>query len=130
MSRTRRGRGEGSITRRPDGRWVGRVDLGWQDGKRRRKAVYGRTRRAVADKLPKVLQDVQQGVTLPDERQTVAQFLGRWLDYKRSRLRPRAWQTYEQAVRLHLAPGLGKTTLAILASPARNVVPQSPAGRR
>ena len=34
---TRRGRGEGSITRRADGRWMARVDLGWQDGKRRRK---------------------------------------------------------------------------------------------
>jgi integrase len=65
-----------------------------------------------------VLQDVQQGVTLPDERQTVAQFLERWLEYKRGRLRPRAWQTYEQAVRLHLVPGLGKTTLARL-SPAQ-----------
>jgi integrase len=90
------------------------VDLGWRDGKRRRKAVYGRTRREVAEKLPKVLQDVKNGVTLADERQTVAQFLERWLDYKRSRLRPRAWQTYEQAIRLHLVPGLGKTTLARL----------------
>jgi hypothetical protein len=114
MKNQRRGRGEGSITKRPDGRWVGRVDLGWKDGKRRRKAIYGRTRREVADKLPKVLQNVQQGVALPDERQTVAQFLERWLEYKRSRLRPRAWQTYEQAVRLHLVPGLGKTPLARL----------------
>ena len=36
---TRRGRGEGSITRRADGRWMARVDLGWQDGKRRRKTL-------------------------------------------------------------------------------------------
>jgi hypothetical protein len=51
MNTRRRGKGEGSITQRPDGRWVARVDLGWQEGKRRRKAVYGRTRREVADKL-------------------------------------------------------------------------------
>ena len=37
----RRGRGEGSITQRADGRWMARVDLGWQDGKRRYKSVYG-----------------------------------------------------------------------------------------
>jgi len=34
MSTRRRGRGEGSIVRRTDGRWMGRIDLGWQDGKR------------------------------------------------------------------------------------------------
>jgi integrase len=114
MNTRRRGKGEGSITKRPDGRWVARVDLGWQGGKRRRKAVYGRTRREVADKLPKVLRDVQQGAPLPDERQTVAQFLTRWLDEKRTRLRLRAWATYEQAIRLHLVPGIGKIPLARL----------------
>lgn len=115
MKSRRRGRGEGSIVQRPDGRWVARVDLGWVDGKRRRKAVYGRTRREVADKLPKVLRAVQQGAALPDERQTVEQFLARWLEQKRGQLRPRAWQTYEQAVRLHLAPGIGRIALARLA---------------
>jgi len=114
MNTHRRGRGEGSITQRPDGRWVGRVDLGWQEGTRRRKAVYGQTRREVADKLTTVLRGVQQGATLPDERQTVSQFLTRWLDEKRTRLRPRAWATYEQAVRLHLIPGIGRIALARL----------------
>lgn len=113
----RRGRGEGSICQRPDGRWIARVDLGFVDGKRRRKAIYGRTRREVADKLPKVLRDVQQGAALPDERQTVGQFLERWLEHKRTRLRPRAWLTYEQAIRLHLVPGIGKIPLARLSPP-------------
>lgn len=108
----RRGRGEGTITQRPDGRWVARVDLGWQDGRRHRKAVYGRTRRDVADKLTTVLRSVQQGAALPDERVTVAQFLDRWLAHKQTTLRPRAWSTYEQAVRLYLVPSLGKLTLA------------------
>jgi integrase len=110
----RRGRGEGGISQRPDGRWVARVDLGWRDGKRRRKAIYGKTRREVAGRLTKTLLDVQQGAVLPDERQTVAQFLNRWLEHKRTRLRPRAWLTYEQAVRLHLVPGIGTVRLARL----------------
>jgi len=32
----RRGRNEGSIFKRRDGRWEAQLDLGWQDGKRRR----------------------------------------------------------------------------------------------
>src|ERR1700687_4016585 len=117
MNTRRRGRGEGSITQRPDGRWVARVDLGWQDGKRRRKAVYGRTRREGGDKVPRVLRHVHKGGSLPDERQTVSLFLTRGLNEKRTRLRPRAWTTYEQAVRLHLAPGIGNIGLERLTPP-------------
>jgi Phage integrase, N-terminal SAM-like domain len=101
----RRGRGEGNITERNDGRWMARVDLGWKDGKRRYKAYYGKTRSAVAKKLTKAMGDLQKGVSLPDERQTVAGFLERWLEHKRTRMRPRAWLTYEQTVRLHLCLG-------------------------
>ena len=68
----------------------------------------------MSDKITKVLRDVQQGAALPDERQTAEQFLTRWLEHKRNRLRPRAWQTYEQAIRLHLLPGIGKIPLARL----------------
>lgn len=110
----RRGRGEGSISRRPDGRWMGRVDLGWQDGRRRYKTYYGRTRGALQDKLRKALGDVQDGLSLPDERQTVEKYLRIWLGHKVSQLRPRAYLTYEQAVELHLTPGVGKVLLARL----------------
>ena len=30
----RRGRGEGSIVQRADGRWLAGVDLGWHNGRR------------------------------------------------------------------------------------------------
>jgi integrase len=56
----RRGRGEGSITKRADGRWMARVDLGWRDGRRRYKSVYGRTRRQASDKLTKALREVSR----------------------------------------------------------------------
>jgi integrase len=114
MSARRRGRGEGSITQRADGRWMARVDCGWENGKRVRKSFYGATRRAVANKLPKALEQVKHGVPFGDERQTVSQFLSRFLEYKRARLRLRAWATYEQAVRLHLEPGIGKVPLVRL----------------
>lgn len=45
--KTRRSHGEGSVYRRSDGRWVAAIDLGWIDGKRRRKTVYGATEREV-----------------------------------------------------------------------------------
>ena len=44
----RRGKGEGAVYRRAnDGLWVGMLDLGVMEGRRRRKTVYGQTEREV-----------------------------------------------------------------------------------
>jgi integrase len=110
----RRGKGEGSITERPDGRWEGRIDLGWRDGKRERKFVYGRTRKAVVIKVRKALEQTEQGIPFADERQTVERFLRRWLDHMQTRLRPRTWAGYASSVRLHLVPKIGKVSLTKL----------------
>lgn len=56
MKRTRRGRGEGSIFRRKDGRWTGSVTVGYgPDGRQVKRWVYGRTRQEVAEKLARLL---------------------------------------------------------------------------
>jgi integrase len=110
----RRGRGEGSVRQRADGRWEARIDCGWQNGKRVRKSIFGRTRRAVTNKLPKALQQAQQGTPFADERETVEHYLSRGLEYAQTRIRPRTWATYESSVRLHLVPTIGKVPLARL----------------
>jgi integrase len=61
MAARRRAYGEGTISKRKDGRWIGIAELGWQDGKRRRKYVYGTTRAEVAAKLAKVRSDQEAG---------------------------------------------------------------------
>ena len=115
MSSRRRGRGEGSIVQRADGRWMARVDLGWQDGKRLSKAIYGRTRRAVADALQDALRAAQKGTLVADERQTIPEFMTRWLqDVARPRVRPRTFVGYEAAIEQHISPHLGRVRLAKL----------------
>jgi integrase len=79
VSRQRRGHGEGSIYRRPDGRWTATIDLGWQGGKRRRKFLYGKTRIEVVQKLAVALKAHRDGQVFGDERTTVEQFLRAWL---------------------------------------------------
>ena len=108
----RRGRDEGSIYEREDCRWAGAVTLGYQNGKRVRKQLYGRTRKEVQEKLTKVLRDYQQGLPIRIGRQTVGQFLERWLKVSaQPRLRPRTFEGYEQIVERHLVPTLGKLPL-------------------
>ena len=57
MAGRRRGRGEGSIYRRKDGRWVGQYEV---NGKRR--YVYGRTRKEVAEKLNRAIAERDAGL--------------------------------------------------------------------
>jgi hypothetical protein len=74
----RRGHGEGSIYKGPEGRWRAVVDLGQMGGKRQRKYLSGKTRREVQLKLTAALRDHQQGLPLAPERQTLEHFLTRW----------------------------------------------------
>lgn len=108
----KRGQGEGSIYKRKDGRWTAVVNLGYQDGKLKRKSFYGKTREEVQGKLIAALNDVQKGIPIPTERQTLKQFLERWLtDCVKPSVRPTTYVSYELQVRLHIVPMLGKYRL-------------------
>jgi integrase len=111
----RRGHGEGSIQRRADGRWAAVVDLGFVDGRRRRKTVYGRTRQEVAHKLTDLLKARSEGMPIPSGNKRVDVFLSEWLEAIKPTVRPRTWQRYEQYVRLHAVPNIGRYRLITLA---------------
>jgi len=106
----RRGNNEGTITKRADGRWEARVTL--HNGTRR--CFYGTTRQDAARKLAEVLRDQDKGLPIVGERQTVAQFLAAWLESMRPTIRLSTWIRYEQLVRLHLIPTLGRLQLSKL----------------
>lgn len=108
----RRGPNEGSIHQRNDGYWAATVDLGFVNGKRKRKYFYGKTRREVAEKLKVALREQQQGLPIAIERQTVEQFLTKWLeDTAKPTLRPSTYTGYEVLVRVHIIPALGRIQL-------------------
>jgi len=113
---SRRGHNEGSVFQRKDGRWVGTLNLGWQDGKRRRKSFYGVTRREVAEALTKAQRDAQLRLAVTrDERLTVAAYLGRWLrESAGPTTRAKTRQGYGVIVSRHLVPALGRAPLAKL----------------
>ncbi len=116
-----RGHNEGTITQRNDGTWEAKISLGYQVGldgtpKRVRKSFYGKTRKEVSAKLNKALEDHWHGLPVAVERQTVGQYLDRWLsDVVQPSVRPKTHHSYAQLVRLHLTPGLGHHQLSVLA---------------
>ncbi|MDQ2934069.1 MAG: site-specific integrase [Chloroflexota bacterium] len=113
----RRGNGEGTMQQRADGRWEARLSLGYVDGRRARKSVFGKTQGEVRQKLTRLLRDHDQGMPIAaDERQPLATYLVRWLDdAARNTVRPRTLDGYQRIIGKHLAPAIGRIPLAKLA---------------
>ena len=100
----RRGNGEGTITRRKDGRWEARYIIETANGPKR-KVLYGKTRAEVAGKLAKAVADRNGGLTYEGGSTTVSEYLQGWLtDAVRDTVRQRTYERYEQIVRVHLVP--------------------------
>ena len=100
----RRGKGEGSIYRRSDGRWVGQYEV---NGKRR--YVSGKTRAEVSKRLTKAIAERDAGIVFDAEGLTVGEYLARWLDTVRDTVKTNTWKHHEINVRVHLCPSLGST---------------------
>jgi integrase len=115
MSR-RRGHGEGSVHKRADGRWVGVVDLGWQNGKRVRKYLYGHTQEDVIGKLRKAQTTAADGLPLPDERRTVKDYLAWWSTsiLPTPRMKESTAEDYRHVIDRYITPHIGKVPLAKL----------------
>src|SRR5918994_3601100 len=113
----RRGNGEGTITRRKDGRWEARYYVPTVNGTKRR-TIYGKTQAEVRDKLTKALSDRIDGIVYDDENVTVGEYLDRWL--KGTVYGSVRQSTYDRDTNLvnnHLKPALGRIKLKKL-SPA------------
>src|SRR5215217_9491332 len=111
MSR-RRGNGEGSITRhKQSGLYMARYTVQTASGPKR-KALYGKTRSEVAATLSKALADREGGLTYDVGKQTVEEYLARWLSNSvRDTVRQRTYERYESIIRVHLAPAIGTVKL-------------------
>jgi integrase len=116
--RARRGRGEGAIFQREsDGLWVGSVSLGLDEkGKRRRRVVYGATKKEVQEEVRKLQHDASNGKLADAGSLTVSEYLKLWLQNDaKPRVAPKTHLRYEQLVRLRINPVIGGTRLAKLA---------------
>ena len=78
----------------------------------KRKTLYGKTRREVDEKLTKAKADRDGGLVFDAYNLRLGEYLGRWLaDSVRDTVRPTTYERYEQMVRLHIHPVLGKVKL-------------------
>jgi integrase len=107
----KRGNGEGSIIRRKDGLYMARYTVQTGTGSKR-KALYGKTRQEVSEKLNKALADRDGGLIFDAENLTVSEYLDRWLrDSVQGSVRASTYKSYGQQVRRYLKPSLGQMKL-------------------
>ncbi|GAA2875358.1 site-specific integrase [Streptosporangium fragile] len=114
MSTKKRGHHEDSIYKDGD-RWRGAISLGYgPNGERVRKKVSGKTRAEVVEKVRKLREGIAKGLPVPDDKITVGAFLDRWLSTLPGHVADSTLDDYEDTVRLHLKPGLGRHKLTAL----------------
>ena len=114
----RRPNNEGSISQYADGRWCGRYFVELPDGRKKRKALYGNSRKEVTNKLARALAKRDDGVLFDDEGQSLGEYIEWWLTTsKRGRVKATTYESYAREVRKHIIPGLGRIRLKSL-SPA------------
>ena len=110
----RRANGEGSIRKRPDGRWEGRYTAGRdpETGKAVYKNVLGKTQAEVKAKLKQAIQENVEVDTLKAEKYTVGQWMDVWFEnYAKIKVRPSSHQTYRGYIDNHIKPNIGKIQL-------------------
>jgi integrase len=106
------GNGEGSITRhKKSGLYMARYTVQTSTGPKR-KTIYGKEREEVAEQLIEALSNRNKGLVFDADNLTLGDYLDRWIhDSVRDTVRQRTWERYEQIVRVHLKPALGKVKL-------------------
>ncbi|WP_181767103.1 tyrosine-type recombinase/integrase [Streptomyces albidus (ex Kaewkla and Franco 2022)] len=114
----KRANGEGTITKRKDGRYQAAAYVYRPDGTRVRKFVYGKSRDEVADKLTEIQEKTRLRIPAATSAMPLADYLTYWLVAVASvRLKPSTFTSYEIMARLYIAPTLGRKRLNRL-SPA------------
>lgn len=117
--RPRRFNGDGTMRKRPDGRWEGRISVGYDPatGKRLQQSVYAKTETELRKKMKAALKEWEERKGLPrlsveQEKITFGEWLDIWLnDYKKNSVSPSTYVSYQNAIENHIKPALGKIKL-------------------
>ena len=109
MARKRKA-GDGTVRQRKDGRWEGRIVIGYDDnGYPKTKNVLAKTKKECVEKLQKLKAECGG---LKPERVRPEMSFGDWLTYwyenhSKPKIRPTTQETYESRIRLHIIPEIG-----------------------
>ena len=94
MARKIRGKNEGSIYQRENGRWRAQVTLNG-----RRVSHSAKTRGECHEWLKKTLVQIDNGMTFASTKMNFGEFTIRWLESKKSNLKKNTWSQYNHLLK-------------------------------
>ena len=108
------GTNNGSIRRKPNGRWEGRYTLGIDPatGRAIQKSVSAKTQAECKEKLNRAIRD-NRGIPMNhNEDYTVAEWCRLWFEtYSKPVIRPNTAKTYANIIENHIVPAIGMVKL-------------------
>ena len=112
----KKNQGDGSVFLRKDGRWEGRIVVGYKEnGYAKTKSVTAKTKGECQEKLEKLREECGRH----SERIKPEMLFGDWIDfwyqnYSKPKLRPTTKQCYESRIYVHIIPEIGNIPLCQL----------------
>jgi integrase len=112
LTPARRGKGEGAIYQRADGRWVASLTVSTPGTKRKRRTLYGRTRKEAQIKLRRAMRERDQGVQTSGTL-TVEKWMTYWLDVIciERELKVNTLKSHRSKVEQYIVPAIGRHRL-------------------
>lgn len=101
--------GSGSIRKRSDGTWEGRILI---DGKSR--SVYGKTQTVVRQKLTQIRSELDNDEYIEPSKLTLQAWFEMWQDTYLEDVKGSTADRYKSCIRTHIIPALGKVQLTDL----------------
>ena len=108
-TKTRRANNEGSIFQRKDGLWTGSITLGYDDnGKIKRKVVYGKTRLEVANKVAEITNRISNDNYDLVSNNSLSTLMKEWLlVFKKTQVTARTFENNFRHFNLYIEPKIG-----------------------
>lgn len=112
INRTRR-KGDGGVQEYAPGKFRAFLDIGYEDGKRKRKTFTGKSPSEVIKLLNKYKADQLKGTLVADNKTTFKEYASRWLEMKEgggdpnNGLKATTLQSYKYITNYHVYPELG-----------------------
>lgn len=103
------------MKKRTDGRYKRSILIGYtEEGKEKRKYVYGTSKKEVEQKISEIRMQLERGVYIEDKNLTVGEWADKWLDTYKTGVQYNTFEMYAHIINLYIKPEVGNLPLTKL----------------
>lgn len=106
INRTRR-KGDGGVQEYSPGKFRAFLDIGYEDGKRKRKTFTGASVTEVVKKLNEYKAEQQKGTLVADSKTTFKEYAERWMSLREDTIKATTKRGYKYMTEFHIYPEIG-----------------------